>query len=616
MIPGHSLFWHVVLPPVALGAFMLPGWLASRRLGSPAPLLTAFLLSAALWFHLVLACELVGLRLDRSSLIGGWSILCLLSVALARRTAAPGGPGGWEHFKPRGSEWVWAAVAAIGLASITVRAIVDPLSGWDNLFRWDYLARAIIVHGDLNFYPPVRAVDFEVYSWCDGIPPLVPLLNLWVYIVTGVMNPAITAVRISGESVLIGMTVFGLGREFWGPRAGWPAVALLGTSALFLWGVAMGQETGLLALTLLALLWLLERHHRDHLSSSVFWAGLAAGVGALSRDYGLAFPLLGFVILAVQRPRPKTMMLFVVTAIAVAGPWYLRNWVRTGNPVFPLALGGLFPANPAYSDIMLRIRNVHSLAPNHINFGLLAQTLVIIAGAALAAGLAGVALARRRSSALLAAFLLTIGLWLWSVPWTAGGLNYSLRVLTPAIALCAVLGGWLGNLPPGVGRAAVLTAVLIFSCDAARRAWLLPVFPRVPPIPWTFEDWRLVRLDIHHVEENPLWNYVVATADGGLIAVDNPNAHVALVNRGGRTSMLFSPVLAGCFDPAHPFADTVRQLREKNVRLFVLSIGDRVAMSFIAAHPFFETLRSRYRPLIEVQSVAVYDLDKLQPVGP
>ncbi len=616
MTSGASLLWTIVLPALAAAAFVLPGWIAARRWGAPAPLLTGCLVSAALWFHLVLICDFAGFRLNGSTLLGGWAVLCVAAVFLGRRLRPSEPRRWWQRIKPARFEWVWLGAGAAGFASIAARAFLDPLSGWDNLFRWDCLARAIVAHGHLHFYPPVQPADFEIYAWCDGIPPLVSLLNLWVYLVTGVMSPAVTAVRVAGEALLIGAAVFGLGRNLWGERGGWPAVGLLGTSSLFLWGVAMGQETGMLAVTLLALLWLLEEHRRDDRTGTVAWAGLAAGVGALSRDYGLALPLLGLALLALHDRRPRSLLLFLATAALVAGPWYLRNWVRTGNPIFPLEIGGIFPTNPVYTEVMQRIVNDRSFGSNHVNFSLLTATLAVTAGAALVAAAVGAAKAGRRSITLLAALLLSVALWAWSVPWTAGGLNYSLRVLTPAVALCAVLGGWLGSLPPGIGRATVLTAAMALSADAARRAWLLPVFPRVPPLPWTFDDWRTVRLDLQHIEDNPLWDYLIHAAEGGLVAVDNPNAHVALVQRGGRTAMFFSPVFSGCFDARLPFAEVVRQLRMAKVRLFVLSVGDRVALSFIAAHPFFETLHSHYRPLVLAQSLAVYDLDHLTPVAP
>ena len=611
MIPGNFTLSSILLLPLAVAAFLLPGWLVSRRLGSPARTLTAFLASVVLWFYLTLGCDLVGMRLSRGSLIGGWLVLCVFVVWWTRNTPTPSAQTTWRRLKPRGAEWFWFAAAAAGLSSIAARAIIDPLSGWDNGFRWDYLAHAMLTHGNLHFYPPVRAADFEIYAWCDGIPPLISLLNAWLYLITNVTHPSVTAVRVIAEALLLGTAVFGLGRELWGERGGWPAVGLLGTSALFLWGVAIGQETGLLALTLITLVWLLERYGRDPQTSTIVWAGVAAGVGALSRDYGLAFAPFGLAVLGVHGQLRRGSVPFALAAAFVAAPWYLRNWALTGNPLFPQSLGGLFPTNAVYAYVNQCIGDYWRLASPHVKLGLLAGSLAVVTGAVFLAGTVGVWRARRIAVTPLAAILLVTGLWLWSVPQTAGGINYSLRVLAPAVALGAALGGWLGTLPAGFGRAAVLVITIALSADAMRRAWFLPAFPRASMIPWSLEPWRAIRLNLRHAEEDPLWDSLVPAAQGSLIAVDNPNAHTALVLRGGRAAMLFSPVFGPCFDEKQPFDEAVRQLRSSGVRFFVLSVDDPVARSFIAAHPFFRTLCERHKPLIRVESLAVFDLDKL-----
>jgi hypothetical protein len=47
-----------------------------------------------------------------------------------------------------------------------------------------------------------------------------------------------------------------------------------------------------------------------------------------------------------QRKNPlaagKNVLIFSLVALAVAAPWYLRNWVVMGNPFYPFAFGGLY----------------------------------------------------------------------------------------------------------------------------------------------------------------------------------------------------------------------------------------------------------------------------------
>jgi hypothetical protein len=72
---------------------------------------------------------------------------------------------------------------------------------------------------------------------------------------------------------------------------------------------------------------------------AVVRTGLAVGL-LLATKYTalLAVPML---LLAVDGPvragwRTRRWMTAVAVAMVVAGPWYLRNWIATGNPVFPL----------------------------------------------------------------------------------------------------------------------------------------------------------------------------------------------------------------------------------------------------------------------------------------
>ena len=85
---------------------------------------------------------------------------------------------------------------------------------------------------------------------------------------------------------------------------------------------------------------------------------------------------------------------------------------------------------------------------------------------------AGLVLAAWRAQitfTLAAAFLVaTVALWITSIGYTAGGLFYSMRVLSPVFALAAVLGGVVGaGLTPS---------------DADTSAWFAILFAIVAPI--------------------------------------------------------------------------------------------------------------------------------------
>jgi hypothetical protein len=655
------VFW-----PLLASGLLLPGYLLGRIVRSSAPWLSAFLGSAVLLFYLVLALDACRVPLGPTSLAVGLVALNGLLFLLARKSpvtatplvrspeaapvgavydrrnevVSPPGPVGahraplqsplsadvvgnarpCEKTKMRrtrwllhGPDWLWRLAAGIGLASIAVRAVVEPLSGWDNFFRWDFLARQMLRLGTLSFYPPMTADDFRHYGWCDGIPPLVPILNFWSYLSAGQAAALVTAPRVVGEAALLFYGVGRLAGGLWGERAAWPARAALATSALLLWGVAMGQETGLTALTLVAMFGFLVEYRRSGDRADLFWAGLAAGAGALSREYGLVWPWLGLIALAGQGGLRAGWKVFGAAAVVVAAPWYLRNWVLTGNPLFSYDLAGVFPANAVHVENM-------RLAVQH--FGLLvnlelipAVLLMLVTCAGLLGGLAawGVWPGRRPAGPLAVGIVVIGALWLWSVGQTMGGWYYSTRVLTPALALAAVLaGGPLARLADGPRRIAAC-GLLLFAGDAAFRALHLPNNP-TPSLQVFFSDqWREFGRAVATRNALPWWDALAARAGASGIVVEHPIDFTLLAERGAHAIPLTSPEVAFLFDDRRPFAEALARCRQANVRFFILPDITLQTDAIVPQHAFFRELCRKHQPAFVYQGMHVYDLDKISP---
>jgi hypothetical protein len=70
------------------------------------------------------------------------------------------------------------------------------------------------------------------------------------------------------------------------------------------------------------------------------WAGLALGVAIGTKYHGLIFvPLFALLaLLFASRRRPATLAVFAA-ALLVGVPWYVRNWIVAGNPLYPFAAG-------------------------------------------------------------------------------------------------------------------------------------------------------------------------------------------------------------------------------------------------------------------------------------
>src|ERR1051326_5594888 len=126
--------------PIAIIAFLLPGWLLTRRVSVALPVVAAFVGSAAILLNLVLLLDAFHVPLHVGTVGAGLALISgLLAWSMRGRpaTAIP------RRDLPRleGIEWFWLLGPTLALISIVARAVIDPISGFDNLFRWDYLAR-------------------------------------------------------------------------------------------------------------------------------------------------------------------------------------------------------------------------------------------------------------------------------------------------------------------------------------------------------------------------------------------------------------------------------------------------------------------------------------------
>ncbi|HEX3876996.1 MAG TPA: hypothetical protein VHW24_08420, partial [Bryobacteraceae bacterium] len=88
---------------------------------------------------------------------------------------------------------------ALACTVVLARAAIAPLTGYDTIFRWDFLARRILALGNFTFYPPLQLGDFRSYFYPDGIPPLVSFAYWWLYAATGKYLPVITCLWVAAQ---------------------------------------------------------------------------------------------------------------------------------------------------------------------------------------------------------------------------------------------------------------------------------------------------------------------------------------------------------------------------------------------------------------------------------
>lgn len=160
-----------------------------------------------------------------------------------------------------------------------------------------------------------------------------------------------------GGAILFGTVLGGfsaaciylLTRQLFGRVAAAVAALLWVGQGMFLWEATGGfVELTLSAFVALGIAHLVA-FARSHRLEDAAWAGLAAGLAMGTKYHGLLFvPVVaGIAAFASggRLPRRAAAVGLVLVVALVGLPWYLHNWVTTGNPVYPFystTLGGKY----------------------------------------------------------------------------------------------------------------------------------------------------------------------------------------------------------------------------------------------------------------------------------
>lgn len=575
-----------MLPDLFLGAgslalLVLPGWCIAKRYSVAVPLAAGLIIGAISLLLWIMLLEAVGLPLTLINILPIGLILTLPAIHPRGKKR----PTEFTHAPSRAlsptrrllQDWPLKLALIPAFAVVSYRAIFQPLFGVDTIFRWNYLAERMLELHSLAFYPPETAADYVIYGWPDSIAPLVSCLYLWIYLPAGEARPILTAPLVILQFTLLVCVARELARRKGGERAGNITGTLLACSPMFLWAVSMGQETGLTALGLAGLLLYLPERGEPCPVSSIVLAGLSAALGGLAREYGLSFIAFGFALCLWRRLPLRTTALFALVAIGAVLPWYTRNWLHTGNPLFTHDILGLFPANSSYLSFMKEVHVEHGKLPSGALQNFLQSCMIGMLGLA-----AGSWFGITRARAFLAGTVLVILLWMTSVSMTAAGFTYSMRVLSPAFLLSAVLAGvacsrWV---PARKNFHALAFALGVFALDGSLRALTLPApVYRLPASQWlNYGGW------IHEFHQRPLYRQIARLAGEQRIIVLGPQAQ--LYKNNARVLPVWSPELGFLTHESAP-SETARRLAGMNIR-FLLFNRNPIYRRYLDHLPFFK----------------------------
>jgi 4-amino-4-deoxy-L-arabinose transferase-like glycosyltransferase len=320
------------------------------------PLLVALVVLAASWGAGTVAT--LGGRLPiedglrrRVTIFGvGFAVLELIALLL----------GVAHAFRPAALDAVAGAFGVVGLAAAAREAPLLP-RGWRDLgrLRWLVGAAAAIVALDaiLAMAPPTSgdALGYHLTApklwlgahrmfpiWWDW-PTFQPFATEMHYAYAQALWSGASAVVVgAGFAGFSAVCVYGLTRELAGRAAGAVAALLWVAQGMFLWEATGGFVELVLSAFVVLSFWHLVVYLREPRVLDAALAGLALGIAASAKVHALVFAPALLLGLLVRPARRTAVAAATATAFAVAFPWYLRTWIWTGNPVYPLAFGGKY----------------------------------------------------------------------------------------------------------------------------------------------------------------------------------------------------------------------------------------------------------------------------------
>lgn len=145
--------------------------------------------------------------------------------------------------------------------------------------------------------------------------------------------------------VLAALATYGLARELGRGRsvAGVLGAALFVLQGTFTWdATSTFVELGLTFYAVLAA-WLAVRYARQPSAAGAALAGLLCGAACAAKYVGLiagAAVLAPLVLVTLRLRRLRDGLAALAAAVALGCCWYVRNWVVTGNPFYPLLFHG------------------------------------------------------------------------------------------------------------------------------------------------------------------------------------------------------------------------------------------------------------------------------------
>ncbi len=216
---------------------------------------------------------------------------------------------------------------------------------------------ALLITGILSLAPPVE--DFDALFYHLTVPSIwlnqgadtsyVPIPHYWYpQIVEGMYvwplslgtDTATHLVHLMWL-VLSALLIWYWTKQINGANTAWNAIALLLTMPSLPWLASWAYTDYTLSFAGLASIYALWRWKFSQAKRWLLIGGGMAGLAISTKYTGFIVPVAGVLLLLIWERRIQSAFQYGIICTLVAAPWYLRNWIGTGNPVYPFVFGGL-----------------------------------------------------------------------------------------------------------------------------------------------------------------------------------------------------------------------------------------------------------------------------------
>jgi hypothetical protein len=232
--------------------------------------------------------------------------------------------------------------AKLMLACILLAAALNLAGALAPPFEYDELEYHL---GALSDYQRAGRIVFLPHNFYSNMPQLTEML----YLLATTTTSDIAAKLLHWLfGLLAAAAVYGMAQRLWSKAVGLTAAALFYCTP-FVQDLGQTSRSDLATAFFATLafgalvVWTEEEGKRD-----LLWlSALGVGGAAATKWPAIAVVLLPAVVLLIMRRKYRLLAGFCLVAVAMVGPWLVKNWLLTGNPVYPL-LYRWFP-NPCWS---------------------------------------------------------------------------------------------------------------------------------------------------------------------------------------------------------------------------------------------------------------------------